>query len=593
MDKDKQLYNEFLNGYEKSFEMLYIKYKDKIKYFICNIVKDYEKAEDITQDVFIYILNNKIRSEGSFKYYIYLVAKSKAINYINTEKRREQIAEKYFSTEEEEIDTLEILVKQEENKKVLEAINLLDENYKNAMLLVKIEGFSYKETAQIIGMSISNVKNLIHRGKKELRKILIKKGFEEMNKVTKIILIILCTIIAISGAVFATTQIYKLFNTNHNITMNTSYQSTLDENTINNLWVGTLDLAWKELEEKIGRKIELQESVKIADELNQSTFSKEMLSQDDYEINIGRTVTGGYDIHTKLTKTLNFLQVFDNFSIDYNYTFGDGKEYIKYFGINNATKETVNENVEVLFYNQISNNAVDNDFAVKLKTQQGDEIILYRTEDNKSFDEYYKDIEAKTKEYTGEKTLQKNDEILVPYVRVNGQICYNELIGKTIKNTGGLYIANVMQDVNFSLNESGCNLSSTATMTTQYLSTGNRYFYFKDTFIIFMKEKDVQNPYFALKVNNSDILEKKEETDEPKVLDYTVIEPERYKVVEGEYKFFEDEKYEYYYSSHKTEIVKVFFKNGGYCTVEEALKNGKITIELLDKYGVEYIKKKK
>ena len=40
MDKDKQLYNEFLNGQEKSFEMLYLKYKDKIKYFIYNIVKD-------------------------------------------------------------------------------------------------------------------------------------------------------------------------------------------------------------------------------------------------------------------------------------------------------------------------------------------------------------------------------------------------------------------------------------------------------------------------------------------------------------------------------------------------------------------------
>ena len=32
--------------------------------------------------------------------------------------------------------------------------------------------------------------------------------------------------------------------------MNPSYQSTLDENTINNLWVGTLDLAWKDLEDK-------------------------------------------------------------------------------------------------------------------------------------------------------------------------------------------------------------------------------------------------------------------------------------------------------------------------------------------------------
>ena len=61
----------------------------------------------------------------------------------------------------------------------------------------------------------------------------------------------------------------------------------------------------------------------------------------------------------------------------------------------------------------------------------------------------------------------------------------------------------------------------------------------------------------------------------------------------GEYKFFEDENYEYYYPTHKTKIVKVWFKNGEDMTVEEALKEGKITMELLDKYELQYIKKKK
>lgn len=61
----------------------------------------------------------------------------------------------------------------------------------------------------------------------------------------------------------------------------------------------------------------------------------------------------------------------------------------------------------------------------------------------------------------------------------------------------------------------------------------------------------------------------------------------------GEYKFFEDENYEYYYPTKKTKIVQVWFKNGDNMTVEEALNQGKITIDLLDKYGVEYIKKDK
>ena len=588
-DIDTKLYNEYLNGEKEAFEILYNKYKNKIKYFVFNIVKDYEKAEDITQDVFLYVLEHKLREGYSFKYYIFLVAKSRALNYKNMEKRRADINEKYLFKEAEnkKQDIVDIIEKEENKKKIIEAINELDDKYKNAIYLVKIEGLSYKETAQILGISLSNIKVLIHRGKKELRKILLKKGLNQMNNVAKVLLVILCTTILLSGIVYAGVLIYKNLNKNHNVTFNPTYQSTLDEHTVNNLWIGTLDLAWEDLEEKVGGRIELEENIDIANELNNSSFSKEMLDENDYTINVTRTVTNGYNIETKLNKNLNFLYSFDNFNNDYNYTFGkDGNDYIKYFGINNASKEELNQNVEVLFYNG------NNDFAVLLNTKEGDEIILYRTDENKSFNEYYEDIKNKKDNYNGSTTFEENDELLVPYVNVNGTVAYNELTDKIIKNTNGMYISNVIQDVNFNLNESGCNMQSHATMTTEYLSIGSRYFWFRDTFIIFMKEENSNMPYFALKVDNQDILEKKDESDEPKIVDSTVIAPENYKkyLQGGEYKFFEDENYEYYYPSHKTEVVQVFFKNGDIMTVEDALKDGKITIDLLDKYGVEYKK---
>ena len=588
-DIDTKLYNEYLNGEKEAFEILYNKYKNKIKYFVFNIVKDYEKAEDITQDVFLYVLEHKLREGYSFKYYIFLVAKSRALNYKNMEKRRTDINEKYLfkETENKKQDIVDIIEKEENKKKIIEAINELDDKYKNAIYLVKIEGLSYKETSQILGISLSNIKVLIHRGKKELRKILLNKGLNQMNNVAKVLLVILCTTILLSGIVYAGVLIYKNLNKNHNVTFNPTYQSSLDEHTVNNLWIGTLDLAWKDLEEKVGGRIELEENIDIANELNNSSFSKDMLDENDYTINVTRTVTNGYNIETKLNKNLNFWYPFDNFNNDYNYTFGkDGNDYIKYFGINNASKEELNQNVEVLFYNG------NNDFAVLLNTKEGDKIILYRTDENKSFNEYYEDIKNKKGNYNGSTTFEENDELLVPYVNVNGTVAYNELADKIIKNTNGMYISNVMQDVNFNLNESGCNMKSHATMTTEYLSIGSRYFWFRDTFIIFMKEGNSNMPYFALKVDNQDILEKKDESDEPKIVDSTVIAPENYKkyLQGGEYKFFEDENYEYYYPSHKTEVVQVFFKNGDIMTVEDALKEGKITIELLDKYGVEYKK---
>ena len=603
-DIDLKLYNEYLNGEKSAFEILYNKYKNKIQYFIYNIIKDYQKAEDITQEVFIYVIQNKIKEGYTFKYYIYLVAKCRAYNYINSENRKKEINEQYFSKENAQIeeDIIDIITKNEKRKEVLESINLLEDKYKNAIYLSNIEGLSYKETAEILGETVSNIKNLVHRGKSKLRKILIKKGFDDMNKSLKVLLIVILVGTLLSGVVYAGAVIYNNYiknNRNHNISMNPSYQSTIDENTINNLWVGTLDLAWKELENKLEMdKIDLQDgNLPVVDDLNSSTFTKDMLDSNDYSILVERTETQGYKIDTSLNKELNFAIPFDNFSDMYEWKFGDSEEIIKYFGINNASSEEMNKNVEILFFNRENeNSARSDDFAIKLKTREGDEIILYRTNENKNFDEYYKDIQNKASSYTGSKEFLEEDELRVPFVRVNGMIAHNELYGKFIKDTN-MFFTDVIQNVNFNLNDKGCNLSSEVTLVTEVSGIGMepRFCYFDDQFVIFMKEANSDQPYFALKVDNTDVLEKKEELDEPKIIDYTAISPEKYQdgLTMKEYKFFEDENYEYYYPSNKSIYVLVYFIDGKFDTVESALKGGKITIDMLDKYGIEYIRKEK
>lgn len=603
-DIDLKLYNEYLNGEKSAFEILYNKYKNKIQYFIYNIIKDYQKAEDITQEVFIYVIQNKIKEGYTFKYYIYLVAKCRAYNYINSENREKEINEQYFSKENAQIeeDIIDIITKNEKRKEVLESINLLEDKYKNAIYLSNIEGLSYKETAEILGETVPNIKNLVHRGKSKLRKILIKKGFDDMNKSLKVLLIVILVGTLLSGVVYAGAVIYNNYiknNRNHNISMNPSYQSTIDENIINNLWVGTLDIAWKELESQLEMdKIDLQDgNLPVVDDLNSSTFTKDMLDSNDYSILVERTETQGYKIDTSLNKELNFAIPFDNFSDMYEWTFGDSEEIIKYFGINNASSEEMNKNVEILFFNRENeNSARSDDFAIKLKTKEGDEIILYRTNENKNFDEYYKDIQNKASSYTGSKEFLEGDELRVPFVRVNGMIAHNELYGKFIKDTN-MFFTDVIQNVNFNLNDKGCNLSSEVTLVTEVtgISMEPRFCYFDDQFVIFMKEANSDQPYFALKVDNADVLEKKEELDEPKIIDYTAISPEKYQdgLTMKEYKFFEDENYEYYYPSNKSIYVLVYFIDGKFDTVESALKGGKITIDMLDKYGIEYIRKEK
>ena len=86
---DKKLYNKFINGDENAFNIIVEKYRKTLISFIYKIVKDIELAEDITQEVFIYIY--KTKKEYDFKYtlktYLFITAKSRAINYLNSQKK--------------------------------------------------------------------------------------------------------------------------------------------------------------------------------------------------------------------------------------------------------------------------------------------------------------------------------------------------------------------------------------------------------------------------------------------------------------------------------------------------------------------------
>lgn len=536
-DLDKKLYNDYLNGEKEAFEILYNKYKSRIEYFIFNIVKDYQKAEDIAQETFIYVIQHQMRENSSFKYYIYLVARSKAINYINTEKRRKDITETFLKEDDEQIekDVLDVITNEETKRELLESIELLDERYKNAIYLVNIEGLSYEETSKILGETLQNTKNLIHRGKKQLRKILLKKGFDEMNKVSKIFIIVLCVGIILSGVVYATIKISQ--NIKEKAEMTPTYTSKISSIDTNKVWVGTFNLVWNDfMNDVIGDKIEFEDGYSaLADKLNKQTFTVEQLNKNSYfKIHGKENLTlknqieqgikqkfnetssiidkcdwkkgEGYVLYAMLKKEFNFLEKFPTLNEN---TFGDSKEKVKYFGIEPDTEQVASKNIEILFYNS------KEDFAIKLKTKEGEEVYLYRTTgENKSFEENYKEMQVKQSKYNGEKTWNKNDILNIPFIKVKDEINYDELCGRYIKNTDW-YIAQALQTIDFELNNYGGSVKSEALIEAfkSALLEKGREFIFNNDFILFLKEEDKTKPYFALKVDNTDILVNVENND--------------------------------------------------------------------------------
>ena len=531
-DLDIKLYNEYLDGEKSAFELLYNKYKDKIQYFVYNIVKDYQKAEDITQDAFIYVMQNKIKDGYTFKYYIYLVARSRAFNQINMEKRRTEINEEYIfnGAESFEQDVANIVIKNEKRKEVMNAIDMLDDRYKNAIYLVKIEELTYQETAQILGESIQNVKNLIHRGKKELRKILIKKGFDEMNKVSKVIIAILCISILLAGGVYGVVKIIESFSGKAEMTP--TYTSKLSTMNSNKVWVGTFNLVWNDLMDDVVKgKIEFEDGEsELANELNKQSFKVDQLSDNSYfkihgdsSLELKNKIENGikqkfneesklldrinwedpygYVLYAMLKKEFNFLESFSTAmeSMEFN----NAETRVKCFGVDNSCKPEASKNVEVLFYNS------KDDFAIKLKTKEGEEVILYKTTgENKSFEEKYEILKNNQNNYSGKKEFQKEDILRIPFLQVHNEINYDELCGRYIKGTKGMYIRQALQTIDFELNNVGGSVKSEAVIeaTKEAIFNTNREFIFNSDFILYLKEENKEQPYFALKVNNTDVL---------------------------------------------------------------------------------------
>lgn len=58
-------------------------------------------------------------------------------------------------------------------------------------------------------------------------------------------------------------------------------------------------------------------------------------------------------------------------------------------------------------------------------------------------------------------------------------------------------------------------------------------------------------------------------------------------------KFYEDDNFEYFYSCIKSSYVTVTYTNGTKETVKDALANGNITIQDVNKYGIKYYKERK
>ncbi|OGU43108.1 MAG: hypothetical protein A2000_06445 [Ignavibacteria bacterium GWB2_36_8] len=186
--EDTELIKNLKNGNDESFRIIVDKYQRLILNSCYRFVYNRETAEDLTQEVFIEVYRsiNMFRNDSKLSTWIYRIAISKSLDYLKSRKRKKRFANSKSLFENEDIigstslkdeiqapdeQSPEKLLDNDDRIKVLSlALDCLPENQRIAFTLSKYDEFSYKEIADVLGITISSVESLIHRAKVNLRK---------------------------------------------------------------------------------------------------------------------------------------------------------------------------------------------------------------------------------------------------------------------------------------------------------------------------------------------------------------------------------------------------------------------------------------
>ena len=163
------LVNERGKSSEGAFNELYRRYSDILYNFCFYMLGEESAAQDIFQETFVnYLVKANPNPEKiNVKAYLLQTAKHLCINY----KKKNQ---KMISADHE-FDLLQYIPEFEdfEMEDVLKnAIDMLEDKYKEAFILREIEELSYKEIGKILDISWSGAQSRVVRAKKKLMKIL-------------------------------------------------------------------------------------------------------------------------------------------------------------------------------------------------------------------------------------------------------------------------------------------------------------------------------------------------------------------------------------------------------------------------------------
>jgi RNA polymerase sigma factor (sigma-70 family) len=166
-------------GDDRAFEQLYGRYRRRIAAYIYGMVKDYGRAEEIAQDVFVSALRRMRNTDSdiAFKPWIYEIAKNACIDQFRRGRRAELVSydadEGLGETDRGRLATTspspDAAVDQKLSIDHLRgAFGGLSEAHHDILVMRELEGMSYREIGERLGMSRASVESTLFRARKRL-----------------------------------------------------------------------------------------------------------------------------------------------------------------------------------------------------------------------------------------------------------------------------------------------------------------------------------------------------------------------------------------------------------------------------------------
>lgn len=160
------------NGDKYAFEVLYNQYKYRITGNLLKLLKSEEIAEEILQDLFVKIWDTRqsIDPQKSFKSYLFRIAENMVIDYYRKASRDKKVHDKLMAAATESYSHIEEHIFNKESELLLySAINLLPPQRKQVFTLCKLEGKSYKEVSELLGISHSTINDHLLKSNRFLK----------------------------------------------------------------------------------------------------------------------------------------------------------------------------------------------------------------------------------------------------------------------------------------------------------------------------------------------------------------------------------------------------------------------------------------